>query len=933
MASEGATIEKSGLADQAKLEEASEPQIITGYNLSYEGARPRCTSAPVPTNPSQYHVSCLAVQIVDGIERIPTKTADGLTLAWERPTAPVNAGFNVVSCSTTSQNLAQNCVIQVPAATTTVDVSFNLTLTEAPAGKEPRRRTDSDVIVLPYSVMSIGFVPEIPQLVLTDTAPTKPTSSIGALRLQDEAMLVSRSWVFAAQRIPNSEFTLTKDAQSLYCGDRLYLSSRSRLFMLDRDEVKHVAGSVNERNLDDLSHPLRTYWMQLASLACKRGNVLIETRRPTRIYELSPEGVITLVAKDHLETEQQEASSVAVDGKGNVYYLDGKNIRRRTPTGAVELAYEGNETLMFPWSLGLDETPTGELKAFIVLDIGTPSPTVVSINVASGVLSPLAGNGSGEDANLLTEKRDGITATRFALRSTTAALAVGRSPSGQRVVLVGEGGTPYAPDANGDLLAIDANGIAQVLLRAGTVTRLETMRGGAAISAPATVNGWTGSLAITPRGEAIAKVSFAATSETTSNFMTIPLTRSGSAKWAAGRIPSAPASPTAASKSTSPSKIAHSKATLSGNSITTFGSDGTLYIVDVVARTLFKLDGDALIRLPVRFDGDVIAATIARDAATKQDRLVYVEYVESLTTKRIQSLRLSGNSSDQPSTVVASPNCDISYPANSYYAPMKCQPRAVAIDPNGQIVFYDHGYRLIRRRNANGSFSTLAGTHDLKVAANDRSAGTLHNPLKFGFSLVSTLRYDGSGALIFVEQGGSEQYNDGGDPAVFKPVVGKLELGSSRQSGIAILVGSNGEQTAANLETKPEIPLAQFQLGAPIHVAPLSDGSLLFNDGDVVLMQRGGVIKRFFGGKLANADCGAGTLDRVTAAGGVPTLTNALGRFCAGHTVDLNTTGSCSGGKTLISMGQATGEISFDINNVIGWVLRLEVACDGTMTR
>jgi hypothetical protein len=375
-------------------------------------------------------------------------------------------------------------------------------------------------------------------------------------------------------------------------------------------------------------------------------------------------------------------------------------------------------------------------------------------------------------------------------------------------------------------------------------------------------------------------------------------------------------------------KVDAAKAVLSGTSLTTFGPDGTLYVVDNQARTIFRLEGDALLRFPVQFEGKVLSATVDRDIATNQNRLVYTETVDTRPEPRVQSVILSGKVGEQPKTLISTPDCDIKYPSTSYFVSVKCSPTAIAVDNAGQIVFFDRGYRLIRRREVSGSFTTLAGNQDLKSAQINRSAGTTHKPADFGISWISTLRFDPSGALVFVEQGGQEQYADGADPVIYTPVVGRLDMvGPLMQRKISVLVGAGGDQTVTALETKNEIPTAQFQLQEPLIVAPLFDGSLLFTAGDVVLQQQGNVITRFFGGKLANADCGAGTLDRVSGkVGEVPTLSSALGRFCAGRIASVNSTGICSGGKTLIAMAQGLGMDANDAGN--GWVLRVEAACN-----
>ena len=904
---------------------ASEPVNITGSNLTFDGARSRCTSSQVEGQSGQFRITCLAVEVVKGVEQVPSKTDNGLSLAWQTPTASAEADLRVDSCVTTSQNLAQNCLIRVKLGSKAVDVTFGLTLSEGTSEKPVRQRTDNDVITLPYGVSTIGYVPEIPVLVSTAAdLPAKPASGIGALRQQDEAMLVGKVWVFASQRIPLSEFVLGPDAQAVYCGKSLYFTSFHRLFVVEEDKARHIAGSINGRKLDDISHPLRTHWERIGSLACKGDHVIFETRNPTRIYDLSPKEVISILAKDHLLGDNQPHSSIAVDRRNNVYFLKGKNIGRLAPDGTITEVYNGQLTLESPEILALDELADDTLNGFIVVNrSNSETPKIFSIQPESSSLSLLAGNGKGYTSvggYISRAQLKGRNARTMPLRGVHS-MVMGRDTKGARLILIVEQREDTdSVDDGGALLSLTSDGKASSLSTASANVALKAKDGETPIIGRVFLGVTTNGLTITPDNKVLMKVIFRAEHGNTVNFVTVPL-EGGTPTWFGGRLPSR-ARPT--QLAIDPAKI------LLGQTLSVFATDGTLFLIEKENNNglIYKQTADGLVRLPVDFDANVVSATIARDSSQGRDRLVYVE---GPPTHRIREMWLSGTSKYQPRTLVESPSCDI----GDFFGLM-CIPETATVDPNSRVVFYDRGYRLIRRLNLDGNYETLAGTMDLAAPSVSPGAGTSHVPTSFRFSMVRTLRYDARGVLHFVEFGGLEN-NENGDSAVILPSIGKLENGK-----ITVLVGSLGTQGADQFESKNNISAADFKPKNSSNLSLMPDGSMLFSDQDRVLMLRENNVTRIFGGTLANADCGVGTLDRMTAKGSVPTIPNALSRFCAGKIIHITSLNACVAGKTAVainmdSLGVGRGEVRrdrivterFDDISFGRFVLRLDIPCAG----
>jgi hypothetical protein len=335
-------------------------------------------------------------------------------------------------------------------------------------------------------------------------------------------------------------------------------------------------------------------------------------------------------------------------------------------------------------------------------------------------------------------------------------------------------------------------------------------------------------------------------------------------------------------------------------------------------------------RLPIILKGPVLSLALTQDPTTQQDRLIYVEEFQS--ENRVRSLLLSEPQNSLPITLFSSTDCKMTGSSTVDLAAVACTPTAIAVDPSGGIVFYDQGYRFIRKfdpriKDQLKRFSTLAGTQLSVSAGTDRTVGRRYKKTDFGFSSISMLRYDSRGLLYFTQPEGAQDNQIGSKN--YNAIIGKLDGDT-----ITVIVSSSGVKalkSAVEIEPQSQIPVAEFKLQSPKFVAPLFDGSLLFSDGNIVLMLRNGTVTRFFGGKLTNADCGLGTYDRVSPSSNMPTLTNALSRFCSGVISDLQSSGTCLKGKSLIAMVQYLGDSTAALDR--GWIQHLEVSCNGSTIR
>jgi hypothetical protein len=214
-------------------------------------------------------------------------------------------------------------------------------------------------------------------------------------------------------------------------------------------------------------------------------------------------------------------------------------------------------------------------------------------------------------------------------------------------------------------------------------------------------------------------------------------------------------------------------------------------------------------------------------------------------------------------------------------------------------------------------------------------------------SLVYAQAGTQSGSLFFADQGNRECAwtgcpLDGDDNEIrseFSAFIGRIAPSATLTGAtVTTIVGAGG--SAESRLTASEMGLSQTVSGtvfmpvAPSNAAVLADGSIVFNDGGLVMTAKASgasafTVNRFYGGE--NRDCGFNPIppDAPLPDGSVPTLGNALGRICSGSILDIKAYDNCASsaeGKAFIAVSQKLAAESAGAAGG-GSVLRMEILC------
>jgi hypothetical protein len=388
-----------------------------------------------------------------------------------------------------------------------------------------------------------------------------------------------------------------------------------------------------------------------------------------------------------------------------------------------------------------------------------------------------------------------------------------------------------------------------------------------------------------------------------------------------------------------------------GATVSSFSNDGTLFIADNQRKRFYRqLPGQQTLRLvatvqsgvlePAKFSG-VILALVARKESSGSEKLIYIEQGEP---NEIKSLTLGDAAAI---SMAKSPGCDLpaaSGPGGS------CEPKALAIDTNGLVYFFDGGSRTVRRISAPNTFETVAGTGASALGLIGRSAGDSQNAGQMGFSsTVSALIFDRLGNLYVTDPGSLDDCpwggcEDGaaegsaGSPGKFLSFISKINLASNStndltRTDVTTILGAGGVASgrinSASLSLNQAINVGNFTPTAINGVSLLPEDTLLFEDAGILMLAKATgnsfSVSRFFGGE--NNECGFST---VSGAGSSATLGAALGRICLGNVLGLSSFNPCKDNPqdtASIAVSQILSRQSTGYDGG-GSVLRLDFQCN-----
>lgn len=789
--------------DTDGLETAQDPVLVTATNLTYDGAGARCSSQLSPGSTELYVISCSAVQITKGSEALAKTVEPGLSIDWQEPIIPNANGVSVESCATSATKLSQACSVRAPSGVNTVGIEFGLKLQKS-EGSGTKLNVKKDIVSVPWSVLPIGQVVEVPQINSMKPSDQEQGIISSIIQTVSEFFASFKNLALSPVSKPAIDFPLAGDTQITSCNNKIYLTTRSKIFELDGNKITHIAGSTKFREEEDLSVPTRTYWGELVSIGCANNQLVFSTDSPSAIYRLDPvkwtiekmlsknedsEALWTAVTKGP-QTRLEAPKSITSDRLGNIFYLDMDRIRKIDTLGNVSTVFDGTTertgvygeasypALPMATSLALDLNEQGAVRGYFVL-VYEPSPEsggalrlVTYLDEATQAIRVVAGRP--DDIGI----KNNAPATSFLLKSNTDSITSYQAADGKPMLLISSSTQRIEEMVEGEsilqikvlpgeVLQVDATGLAKVLYEAKP-------------NSP--VGGGTYDVSIQPAVNQVmffdnkihAKLSLTSPLETTQVIVTIPA--SGTLQLVAGRMP-AMTEPYLGSGSTVSSlpTIQSSKLEL-GHTINTFSNDGTLFIADNQQKRFYRQSpGEQTLKLlatvqsgvlePTTFSGNILALA-ARKEPSGSERLVYIEspvgiVIEGLEAPHVvKSLTVSGAA---PTLIARSkiPECGLEghppcQPNNCDLADsgLPCNPTSVAISPDGLVYFFDSGSRTVRRINAPGHFETVAGAGASSLGVIGRAAGDSQKAGNIGFSSkVSGLGFDRLGNLFVTDSG------------------------------------------------------------------------------------------------------------------------------------------------------------------------------------
>ena len=214
---------------------------VMGFiEANFDNVRARCNFQDQGNH--HYQTVCVAVAINhQGNEVLATQIASGVQLNWLDPQKVFGADIQNLSCSAISNGLSQRCHFSLNNGEPT-KVLFQLDVVDT---LQPRKKTESDTLLLPFSAISYGIVPQLLNYLTMSTGLLSETQGMGEkVGFQTLGLDPLTSLIMA----PNSLCIMK---------DKLFFSAENFVYVLQENSLKIYAGSSNQANTNELSHRLR----------------------------------------------------------------------------------------------------------------------------------------------------------------------------------------------------------------------------------------------------------------------------------------------------------------------------------------------------------------------------------------------------------------------------------------------------------------------------------------------------------------------------------------------------------------------------------------------------------------------------------------------------------------------------------------------------
>ncbi len=266
--------------------------------VTFENARIRCGFQS--QEKEQYTVQCqTAVVDASGNEILATEVAEGVNLRWDAP--KVLTGSEVQDLSCTDDLLTQTCKLSLEEGLSS-KIGFYLQVEKAGLSK-----TETDSVLLPYSVGTIGFIPQAPIQYAKLTT-----------QLQDTASPVG----FQSIELDPTQMKFSDLQAMCAVGEKIYFSTNSFIYILEKGKIKIYAGSMNPDDLNNLSGRLRLQFTSyITSFSCS-ANALYVKSPDSKYYRIQAEGPVQIVLDPKSTGETLNESSLMVKTKdGSTFTL------------------------------------------------------------------------------------------------------------------------------------------------------------------------------------------------------------------------------------------------------------------------------------------------------------------------------------------------------------------------------------------------------------------------------------------------------------------------------------------------------------------------------------------------------------------------------------------------------------------------------------
>lgn len=291
---------------------------VLNEKIGLRNARVLCGFSQSYSTSLRYFLSCRAAVVNDDGTITEAKgIEDGVALSWEAPFVISGIAIASQTCQVADNKLSQNCdveLVRLGSEGSKIQTDLTLKSTDGQA-------VASGIVLLPYSVQSIGLPAQIPQVFSTVDLANEEISS-AKLQLTN----------------PGLDPLTTNFGRILtVCemGKRTFFATRQHVYVMEKSKVQLYSGSTNIENTSEFSHRLRVYFQSAGGavirIGCSKDSVFVLDSVPGRVIRLSESGPVKSFPIN------AEAMGFAAHADGTLYLADTfKNvIQRIDPDGKI----------------------------------------------------------------------------------------------------------------------------------------------------------------------------------------------------------------------------------------------------------------------------------------------------------------------------------------------------------------------------------------------------------------------------------------------------------------------------------------------------------------------------------------------------------------------------------------------------------------------